>query len=91
MADRINPATGSYDFLTWLSKLANTPVSELARLAVVNPEGSDIGDAAFAALASKLGGLKAAHAAVAAEQDAQSAEIFGMRMEQAWCEVRAGL
>lgn len=86
MADRINPCTGSYDFLTWLSKLATAPVSELTRLAMRN-DGSDISDAAFSALGSKLGGLKAAHAAVEAEQVAE----FGEHMAQVWSEVRAGL
>jgi len=94
MADRINPATGSYDFLTWLDKMANghyVSTERLAALVILHPEGSDIGDAAFASLAFKLGGLNAAHAAVAAERDAQEAEIFGMKMEAAWDELRASL
>lgn len=91
MADRINPATGSYDFLTWMAKLENASTEQLAMLVLAHREGSDIGDAAFSVLSAKLGSLRAAHAAVAAERDLQAAEAFGSEMEQVWSEVRAAL
>ena len=89
--DRINPATGSYDLLTWVIKLDTTPVSQLTWLATVNPEGTDLGDAAFAVLANKLGKIALAHAAVAAERQALETERLGFQAEQAWNEIRAGL
>ena len=76
-------------YTDWLTTLASAPVSELTYLAATQPEGSDLGDAAWAALGSRLGACAAADA-VKAEQVAQAAE-FGDFCAHMWGALRTEL
>ena len=68
------------DFLTTLASLMNANDDTLTHMVILHAEGTIPGDAAFAALAARHG-IRGAHAAVEAERDARSLDIWAQRME----------
>ena len=76
------PSVSSYSFTDWLIKLDIASDSEIAGLALVNAEGTAIGDAAFAVLANRKG-IKGANAAIAAEKAARELDVWSQQMAAA--------
>jgi hypothetical protein len=77
-------------FLATITRIADASTDSLLHMIIAHAEGSDTGDAAFTVLSGRLG-VRGAHAAVEAEVQARSADVFCQQVAAMAREVLASL